>query len=480
MGTRSCNTNSRPSRPTLGILRRRVGLMSAFALLLAVSGCATVDPSPDYEWAREEVKAATGEDTLYQPGEEEKAQEQVGELLRDGLTSSEAVQICLLNNRSIQDQLFEIGVSRAEAVQAGLLSNPSLEALVRFPVGGGSTNTEAGLLQNLIELWHLPARKRLAESQLEQTVLEVAHLAVGLAAQAKAAYFSAVASAEALAVAEENFRTAQEFLELTLERQEAGASTQVDVNAARSRFLEQQVFVRSTRFVAIEAKRRLALVLGLAVPAQEIELSGAPLAPPEWSVDLATLLSAAGQYRLDLRAAKKSVNAAENALPLERRRILRNVSVGVALESEGGETALGPAIELEIPIFDQNQAQIAKAEYRYAQAVRRLEAASTLAAQQVRGAFERYAMAQEIARLYQRELLPLREASLELARESFAAGKTGFLSVLEAQDHLLVTRREYVDRLESVALSIPELEAACGRPLDVLLGANETDEGRDE
>lgn len=480
MRTKRYDTDSRPSRSTLGVLRSRVGLVSAFGLLLAVSGCATVDSDPDYEWAREEVKAATGEDTLYQPGEEERVREQVAELLKDGLTSREAVQVCLLNNRRIQDHLYEIGVSRAEAVQAGLLSNPSLEALVRFPIGGGSTNTEAGLLQNLIELWHLPARKRLAESQLEQTVLEVAHLAAGLAARAKAAYFRAVASGEALAVAEENFRTAQEFLELTLERQEAGASTQVDVNAARSGFLEQQVFVRSTQFAASEAKRRLALVLGLSVPAQDIGLAGPPLTPPEWSVELETLLNLADQHRLDLRAAKEGVKAAESALPLERRRLLRDVSVGVALESEGGETALGPAIELEIPIFDQNQAQIAKAEFRYAQAVRRLEGAAMQAAQQVRGAFERYAMAQETARLYQTELLPLREASLELARESFSAGKTGFLSVLEAQNRLLVTRREYVDRLESVVLSIPELEAACGRPLGVLLGASEMGEDRDE
>ena len=156
----------------------------------------------------------------------------------------------------------------------------------------------------------------------------------------------------------------------------------------------------------------------------------------------------------------------------------RNVSGGLAFESEGGELALGPAIELELPIFDQNQAQIAKAEYRYAQALRRLEGVSAQVAQQVRGAYERYAMAQDTARLYRTDLLPLRETSIELARESFAAGKTGFLSVLEAQDRLLATRRDYVSRLESVALSIPDLEAACGRPLSFLLESDEATEGR--
>lgn len=442
-------------------------------LLLVLGGCASVDPTPDYGRAQDEVTAATGAKALYQPGAEERAREQVAQLLEGGMTSQEAVQVALLNNRDLQELLLEIGVRRADAVQAGLLSNPSLGVLVRFPVDGGSTTTEGGLLQNLIELWHLPVRKHAAERQVEQVVLDVAHRAAILAAQTKAAYFSALASSSALSVAEENLATAQNFLELTLDRQEAGAATQVDVNAARSTYLEQQVLVRSAGFAALDAKRRLAIALGLGTPPEEITLSDELVAAPDRELDLQRLLTVAQQHRLDLRSAEKDVEATESVVPLERRLMWRNVSGGLAFESQGGDHALGPAIELELPIFDQNRAQIAKAEYRYAQALRRLEGISAQVTQQVRGAYERYAMAQDTARLYRSDLLPLRETSLALARESFAAGKTGFLSVLEAQDRLLTTRLAYVDRLEAVALSIPDLEAACGRPLDVLLGSGE-------
>ena len=77
-------------------------------------------------------------------------------------------------------------------------------------------------------------------------------------------------------------------------------------------------------------------------------------------------------------------------------------------------------------------------------------------------------------------MLPLRESSLDLARESFAEGKTGFLSVLEAQNRLLVTRSEYVSRLDSVLSSLADLEAVCGRPLHVILEQEETYEGQDD
>jgi len=149
------------------------------------------------------------------------------------------------------------------------------------------------------------------------------------------------------------------------------------------------------------------------------------------------------------------------------------VNAGLAFESQGGEIGLGPAIALKIPIFDQNQAQIAKAEYRLAQTQIRLEALGMQVAQQVRGAYERYALATDSARLYQERLLPLRQSSLELARDSFTEGKAGFLSVLEAQGRLLSARREYVERLEAVSRSVPELESACGRPFVELLTAEE-------
>ena len=330
---------------------------------------------------------------------------------------------------------------------------------------------------SIAELWQLSSRKRLAESQLERTVLEVAHMAANLAGQTKAAYFRASAATAALAAAEENHATAREFLDLTLERQEAGAATQVDVNAARSEFLEQEALVREARFNVFDAKRQLALVLGVAGSPRAFELSDAVTEVPEWSVDLGRLLDVAKGSRLDLQAAARTVEAASNALALEKRSVWSNVNAGVSLESEGGDTQLGPGVRLQLPIFDQNQAQIAKADYRYAQALRRLEALNVRVDQQVRGAFEQHALAADTARLYEDELLPLRQSSLELARESFTEGKTGFLSVLEAQSRLLAARREYVERLEALAVSIPALEAACGRPLAELLGSSASDEG---
>lgn len=446
--------------------RVRGGLLGM--LLLTASGCASVDPSGDYGRTRDYVHQATGQSTLFMPGEEEQAREAVAELLADGLTSAEAVQVALLNNQQLQARLLEIGLEHANVVQAGLLSNPSLQVMLRLPIDGGSTNSEGGLLQNLADLWRVPARKRVAKSELERTILAVAHQAALLAAEAKADYVATVTASQSLLVAEENLGTARQFSELSRERLEAGGSTQVEVNAAHSRFLEQQAATMTARFKATQAKLQLSATLGLQMSPLELELTDAQLVSRGLDVQVAALLASAATHRLDLQSAAMDVEAAERRIPLERRQVWRSVRGGVTFETEGSELALGPGIGLTLPLFDQNQAQIAKAELLYEQSLRRMEGVKTQVSQQVRVAYAQYGLAQETVHLYEQELLPLREQSLELARESYAAGKTGFLYVLEAQNELLAARSEYVEHLGQLARTIPSLEAACGQPITEL------------
>ena len=116
---------------------RGYGLLPA--ALLAIVGCAGVDPQPDYERAARYVAEVTGEEHVYLPGgDDEIVTRKVEALLSDGLTADEAVQVALLNNPSLQAAFLSIGLARADVVQSSLLSNPSLTGLIRFPTEGGT------------------------------------------------------------------------------------------------------------------------------------------------------------------------------------------------------------------------------------------------------------------------------------------------------------------------------------------------------
>lgn len=440
-------------------------------LLLALTGCASVRPAADYDRARSHAAETTAFETkaINVPGELAQAADQVTARLEGGVTTEEAVEIALLNNKGLEAAFYEIGVSRADVVQSGLLANPSLGAALRFPQDGGDATLEARFAWNLIDLWHRPARKRVQERHLERTVLEVAHQSAQLVARTRAAYVSAVAAQSSRAVEEENLSSTEEFLELTLARQEAGSATEVEANAARAEHLEQEVRLRSAGLKELEKKLRLATLLGLGVGAEALPLTTPLAAPSDLNIKLETLMLSATEHRLDLWAAKENMRAIEAEVSLQKRLFLPELRGGVELESRGDEFEIGPGLDMELPLFDRNGAQVSKAEIRHQQAGTTLDALTLSTHQQVRAAYERFTATLETTRAYRDEIAPLRESSLELARESFRAGKTGFLSVLEAQKQLLAARRDANSWAETSALMLIELEAACGRPLSELL-----------
>ena len=113
---------------------RKIRVVSlAVVSVVSSYGCATVDPRLDYDRTARYITAATGHENIYRPGDEAVVEAKLTELMSGGLTASEAVEVCLLNNRRLQAAFFEVGMARADVVQSGLLSNPSLGVSMRFP-----------------------------------------------------------------------------------------------------------------------------------------------------------------------------------------------------------------------------------------------------------------------------------------------------------------------------------------------------------
>jgi cobalt-zinc-cadmium efflux system outer membrane protein len=479
-------------------------LFSAVALLTA-GGCATVNPQPDYEQAGNQISAATGQEHVYRPDDDDAIADRVAELLDGGVTADEAVQVCLLNNPTLQAAFMGIGMARADVVQAGLFSNPSLGIAVQFPAGGGLAMLEAGVAQNIAELWQIPARKLAAGRSLDAAILEVARRAAGLAADAKVAYYEAVGADEHHRIALQNLAIADNLLEMALARQEAGAANELDVNLSRSLALDANLDVQTARLAAAEARRSLAKLLGVTTDADDLVLLDSLPETPQKAPDAQRLHDIARKWRLDLRAAEQAVRAAEARLREEHRRVFPTVELGLALErgerprsdggrdifadtarasiANGGLTApdieprsdrdtdfiIGPSLDVELPIFDQNQAQIAKARFACEQTRKMLQALDRAVTQEIRSAIDRAATAWRVVQIYRDRALPLAQSNLDLSRESYRAGRASFLAVLEAQRFSLEARRSYVSAARTAATTIPELERTVGLPYDKLV-----------
>ena len=338
-----------------------------------LAACATVDPGPDYDRAVADIRAATGVQSAYRPGEDDACAQRARELLDGALSLRDAVEVAMLNNPALQGAFRTIGMARADRVQAGMLTNPSLMLALRFPTTGGGTAIEGNLLGSLLDVWQLPARIDTADAALRRRVSEVAHSAVTLAGAVRSTYIDAVATERLVAIAEENRATAARLLELVEERVAAQAATAIDANLARLDLAATDVALRDARLAVVEARQTLANQLGLEQLPPDCSLGtdfadqAAPLPAVEHLHELAEA------HRLDVRAAQQAVDEAEAELARQRGRVARMFNAGVAGEKEGDWT-VGPAVRLELPVFDQNQAQIAKAADSVARQQRVLEA----------------------------------------------------------------------------------------------------------
>ncbi|MFQ5489906.1 MAG: TolC family protein, partial [Phycisphaerae bacterium] len=369
------------------------------------------------------------------------------------------------------------------------------------------------LAQNLVDLWQIPIRKRAAQRGLDRTILEVGALAARVAAEAKAAYHAAIGADRRLDIARENLELTGKVLELTELRRDAGAGSALDVNLARGVVLETELAVQQLRLEASTARRRLAGTLGLTVDADTLTLTESLPDPPAHELLTESLVQTALELRLDVRAVRTAVLAAEDRLVLEYRRVFPSVSIGLALErAERGRSSsrdvladtarssiaggrltapeiqprsarrkntdliIGPSLSLALPIFDQNQAQIARARFELQQGRRVLQGLERAIRQDVRGAVDRARTAWQIARFYRNQVVPQAQKSLDMSRQSYHAGRASILSVLDAERSFLSARDRYAQALQVAAASVPALERAIGLPMERLLSLDDAEQ----
>jgi cobalt-zinc-cadmium efflux system outer membrane protein len=444
------------------------------ALLLSVllaTSCVRVEPKPDFDKARSLVEESTGRQEVFDPYAADLTEEELGAIIGDGLSLDEALRVALLNNRDLQAEFQEIGIAHADWVQSRLLSNPSLDVLFRFPTDGGRSMIEATVGMELLELWRIPVRTEAARQNLEAVVLRIARRAGERLAETRSSYYAAVAAEELFQVARENVELATRSFEAVRSLHAAGAADAFDENLAHGPLLAAQLTVRTTRIVAANAKRDLARKLSLDRSVDGLRLTDPLPEPVMTEVDPEALVQQALSSRLDLRAIASAVEALDARVALERRQAWGDAAAGVTTErpADSGDHLVGPALSLTLPIFDQNQAQVARATFELQRMVKLLESAQVAVAQNVRSSADRVNSVSRSLMFYDEDLLPQAERSLDLARDSFASGRTTLLALVEVQRQLLEARRGHVTLRLEAATSSSDLERVVGAPVPGLL-----------
>jgi len=209
----------------------------------------------------------------------------------------------------------------------------------------------------------------------------------------------------------------------------------------------QEASVRYSRDADL-AEERLQTLLGLGLEATPIVLSPA-YSIPEISRPPEDLITTAFAARPDLRAVEIAIEAAGQRLGWEKSKII-NLTAVLDANGAGKEGfEMGPGLQLELPVLNQNNAQISRAQAELVRATRQYLAVKHRIAREVREAQTHYQAAQEALQILQQKVLPAAATAADNAKKAYSVGEFSYLELLDFQRQLLGSRlREAEARAE--------------------------------
>jgi outer membrane protein, heavy metal efflux system len=186
------------------------------------------------------------------------------------------------------------------------------------------------------------------------------------------------------------------------------------------------------------------------------------------ALNLDWLIARGMAQNYELQSVLQEMKAEEARLALVRAERVPDLDTEGGTEIHDAEHQYGWrfSLRMELPIFNRKSGEIFHSNAQLAA----LKAQQQVTEQKLRaaisGAYIKYQAASFQAQNYTTQILPEAQELEQLAEDSYKEGKTGILSVIEAQRNVRQIRLEYLDALMQLQTAISDLETAAGVELE--------------
>ena len=441
------------------------------ALAVALAGCAPVATRASFpDVTGLAVQRGLEQHVAWRDGSGAELDAAADALLAQPLDAEAAVQVALLRNPSLQASYEELGIAQADLLQAGLLRNPVLSASAMPAVGAAaSPKYEFNVAQSLLDLLLVPSRGRIAGAQLEETKLRVAGDVVALAADVRAAWFAVAGARQLSEVLEVVAHAADASATFADSLHEAGNLSELDLASERALGSQAHSELLRARVDEIVPHEHLARLMGVAGTGSFTIVDGLPPLPAR-DPDAAEMLDLAARQRLELAAARQEQMVLREGLETARAwRWFGDVEVGAGASKESGESyfVVGPSASLELPLFDQKQAQLAGLEAKLRRSELHADAIALDVASEVRTAVATLHAQRDLAAHQRGALVPLRERIVALSQQQYDYMQIGTFELLLAKQAEVLAYRDYLAAVRDYWLAFAALERAVGARVQV-------------
>lgn len=388
------------------------------------------------------------------------------------LSREEAVDSALAHNPQLRAAREQIAEARARMTEATALPDPelglSMEDESQVFTQGATGTREFGLGVTI----PFPTKIHLA-GKVASTDVDAASLAYTQSRQLIAS--QTVQSYDALLVAlrhgenlREAKRLADDFLQKTQARYNAGTAAGIDVVKAKVEVSRAENDLIANEREVANARAALNRLMG--------RLLGAGIEPadtlsvPEPIPSLEELESRALEARPEIRSMSAARRGAKAATSLARQYWLPDVSVTLSKDFARGavDAPYTTEIGFGIPLFfwQHHGGEVAESRHRELELAAASRDLAAQVSQEVRAAHAAASTALRQVVYLRDELLPEAREAYRIASTSYGLGGSSALEVLDAQRTLLDVESQYTDALGASNDARAQLELAVGAPLD--------------
>lgn len=382
----------------------------------------------------------------------------------------QAIQMALAHNPALKAARTTIQQSQAQEITAAIHPNPVFTYDDLFvPVFGPFNSTtvnnvtefDAGISYTFERGHKRRARIQAARDLTAVTKSQVQDTERSLTFNVAQQFVGALLAKSNLQLAEQDLDSFQKTVDLSAARYQAGAISEGDFLKIKLQLLQFQTDVSSAKLAAVQALASLRELLGYdAVPA-DYDVAG-DLAYTPLHFNKEDLQAMALKIRPDLLAAAQGVTAANSQYYLARANGKRDVTTTLDYTHVTALNTMSFLFNVEIPIFDRNQGEIARTHYAIEQSQETRNSIEQTVMTDVANAYETLQTSNQVVQLYQSGYLKQAGDSRDISEYAYKRGAASLLDFLDAERSFRATQLAYRQALANYMLALEQVREAVG------------------
>ncbi len=388
------------------------------------------------------------------------------------ITLDDAIQMALQHNHNLLAARTTIQQSQAEETTANLRPNPVLLGDAQFLPIFQPSQFSSVYLDNTAQfdlgVSYLFERGKKRQHRLQAardltavTRSQVADNERSLGFNVASQFINVELAESTLELAMQDLKSFQNTVDIGEARYKAGDIGEGDLLKIKLQMLQFQTDVSAAQLARVQGLSDLRQLLGYESIAPDYDVAGTfdyqPVKGNLEDFQAKALLS-----RPDLQVAQQGVIAATSQHELQKAIGKRDVTGQANYTHISSLNTVSLFGQIQMPIFDRNQGEIARAGFAITQAQEQEKFASGQVLTDVKDAFENLRTNDKVVGLYRSGFLDQAQQSRDISEYAYRHGAASLLDFLDAERSYRTTQLGYRQALASYLLALEQLRQAVG------------------